>query len=115
VYDRRPPPPPGAVDDDFFKLGGHSLLASQVVARVRRQLRAPITVRALFEAPTVAGLARVVERATGIDDRSEMPLEGASGEGEEALVLDGRLVALSALTEGQVDELLSQLTSEDRS
>ena len=45
------------VDDSFFELGGDSLLAMRVIAAVNKSLDAGLSVRALFETPTVAELA----------------------------------------------------------
>ena len=52
-----------STDDNFFELGGHSLLATQVISRVREQFHVEMPIRAIVEAPTIAGLAATIANA----------------------------------------------------
>ncbi|MGW1148103.1 amino acid adenylation domain-containing protein, partial [Streptomyces sp. NPDC002454] len=52
-------------EDSFFDLGGDSLLAMRLIPRVRAVLGAEVSIRELFEAPSPAAMARVVDRHRG--------------------------------------------------
>jgi len=50
------------IHDSFFDLGGHSLQSVQLVARLTAALSRPVSVKTVFQAPTVAAMAEVLER-----------------------------------------------------
>jgi non-ribosomal peptide synthetase component F/acyl carrier protein len=61
------------IHDNFFDLGGHSLIATQVISRVRDTFRINLTVRSLFESPTIAKLAPVIAQSQPRAREEEAP------------------------------------------
>ncbi len=51
------------VTDNFFHLGGNSLLAMQVLARIRKVFRVEVSIRSLFDGPSIDALGEAVEKA----------------------------------------------------
>ena len=92
--------------DGFFELGGHSLLATQVISRVREAAGAEVPLSALFDHPTVAGLAAIIEQilAEGTGAKSAAPPLVPAGRdrrlplsfGQQRLWLVGQLEPSSA-------------------
>jgi len=55
--------PAVGVRENFFHLGGHSLLGAQMIARVSESLGVELSLRAVFDHPTVEDLSVEIERA----------------------------------------------------
>jgi acyl carrier protein len=66
-----------AIDEDFFLLGGHSLFAAQLIANLSDIFGVDVSLRAVFEGPSVAELAAEVERLVldQVDGISEVEAE----------------------------------------
>ena len=53
------------VEDDFFALGGHSLIAVRLFSMVKKAFRVDFPISVLFEAPTIAKCAALIEAQIG--------------------------------------------------
>jgi acyl carrier protein len=93
------------VFDNFFELGGHSLMAAQVIARIRKYMGIEVSVRTLFEGPTVASLANALERAPVNDPGAAHPLRPERSIPLSHEQLEARL---SELSPEEIDALLAR-------
>jgi amino acid adenylation domain-containing protein len=82
------------IDDNFFDLGGHSLLAVQVVSRILDAFQVELPLRAIFNSPTITGMAELV----------------ASRQTERAMdeQVDQILASLEQMSDEEIERLLLQ-------
>jgi len=74
------------IRDNFFELGGHSLMITKLISRVRDGIQVELPMASVFEAPTIAELALLVE------DLLIQEIDGLTD--EEAAKLDQTVVSL---------------------
>jgi acyl carrier protein len=68
--------------DNFFDLGGHSMLAARLLGRLRDAFAVDVPLRSLFQQPTVAGLADVIQALQWIDQSGQATARGTREEVE---------------------------------
>ena len=71
------------IDDDVFDLGAHSLMAMKALAQIRSRFDVDLALRNLFEHPTVAGFARVID---GLSLAAAKAPAGGDGDREELVL-----------------------------
>jgi acyl carrier protein len=97
------------VENKFFDLGGHSLVALQIIARVRSTFQVQLTMRHIFEAPTVAQLAAEIKNIQLMGGTpEETSIDSFAAQDEEKLLED-----IDQLSDQQVDSLLNDLLREE--
>ncbi len=77
---------PVGARDNFFELGGNSLVGVRLVARMREELAAELSLRDLFDTPTVSALAERIEALRTIRALKNPPHSQANVEVEEGLL-----------------------------
>ncbi|MEQ8997814.1 MAG: aminotransferase class V-fold PLP-dependent enzyme [Coleofasciculus sp. B1-GNL1-01] len=74
------------IHDNFFELGGHSLLATQIISRMREAFLMELSLRSLFEKPTVAGISEQVENIRLTTQKQQSFTTAAFGVREEGIL-----------------------------
>ncbi|WP_292768135.1 non-ribosomal peptide synthetase [Nostoc sp. NOS(2021)] len=61
------------VNDNFFYLGGHSLIATQILSRVREVFQVELSFNHIFENPSIASLAQLIEQHSQLEQQLQRP------------------------------------------
>jgi len=86
--------------DDFLALGGHSLMAIRVLGKISRAFSVRLPLRVLFESPTIAQLAKVVD---------------AEVEAVKARELESMLASLDGMSDDDVQRMMSDQSARGES
>ncbi|MBU3029965.1 type I polyketide synthase [Paracoccus marinaquae] len=82
------------VEDSFFDLGGHSLIAVRLFAMIRKTYSVDFPISVLFEAPTIAACAALIEDRIG-------PQDAEAGEAPKARAPARRFTHLVPMHQGE--------------
>jgi len=89
------------INDNFFDLGGNSLMGTQLISELRSTFQVELPLRALFEDPTISGVAKIIEQ------------HGAQEEAAPMEQVTDLLEQLKSMSDEQVAEMLRQKKKRD--
>ncbi len=89
------------INDNFFDLGGNSLMGTQLISELRSTFQVELPLRALFEDPTISGVAKIIEQET--TQKEAAPVDQVSN----------LLEQLKSMSDEQAAELLRQKKKQD--
>ena len=99
------------VTDDFFILGGDSLRAMQVLARVRKVFQTEVSIRTLFDGPTIETLAHEIEKAKANGEKITTP--PITPRVRQPARVDALRKELRKLSSDEIEALLDELRGEE--
>jgi acyl transferase domain-containing protein/acyl carrier protein len=96
------------IHDNFFELGGNSLIGTQLISQLRKEFQVELSVRHIFERPTVAEQALVIQQSQGQAENKNINAIPRSDPGNAQEILAN----LDQLSDEEVNSLLSGILSE---
>ncbi len=96
---------PVGIHDKFFELGGHSLLAIEMTMRIEERFGFNPEVGQIFDTPTIAGLAPIIEANIGKTTDKPIQPDIAAPQPEPDLDLEGTKKSFQDMYDGVTNQL----------
>ncbi len=95
------------VQENFFEMGGHSLIAAQLMSRVRKAFKIELSLRVLFDSPTIEGLAQAITELLNANSQPFSSIDPISRTAERLLT------TVNTLSDEEVEDMLSEFFEDE--